>query len=107
MSGVAAQQYPGLAHLLGAYLHQDFALYGGTLADAVRAFASDDGPDAAAAARADIARLLHDHPQASEAAVRAVEPGCARPPGMAADAYLHWLDRLLAAAAQSHGHAAE
>ncbi len=107
MAKELTETYPDLAHLLGAYLHQDFAIYGGTLADAVTAFAEDDAPKAASGARSDIARLLQDHAPDLERALRLLEPGHARPPGMDARSYLHWLDGLLAGAAHAHHDAAE
>jgi hypothetical protein len=94
-----AEAYPDLAHLLGAYLHQDFSLLGPTLADAVAAFARDEEPTVVAAARHDIARFARAHAHGCEAALRRLEPGLARPPGMPAGELLAWLDAQLARAA--------
>jgi hypothetical protein len=96
-AGLAAT-YPDLAYLLGAYLHQDFSLFGPTLADAVAAFAHDEGPAAVAAARRDIAQFARAHAHECEAALRRLEPGLARPSDMAAAEFLHWLDAQLAGA---------
>ncbi len=90
-----AEAYPDLAHLLGAYLHQDFSLFGPTLADAVAAFARDEPTTAVAAARRDIARFARAHLRDCEAALHRLEPGLARPAGMTAPEFLRWLDARL------------
>jgi CdiI immunity protein len=50
--------YPGLAHLCGAYLHQDYMLSGGTLEDAIRAFIENRPEPTLLAASSDIDRLI-------------------------------------------------
>lgn len=95
-----AETYPDLAHLLGAYLHQDFSLFGPTLADAVAAFARDEPTTAVAAARRDIARFARAHVRDCEAALHRLEPGLARPAGMTAPEFLRWLDAQLGGDAQ-------
>lgn len=102
-----ANAYPDLAHLLGAYLHQDFAVCHGTLEGAVAALGEDDGPEAVAATRRDIRRLLLDHPTDTDAALHRVEASHARPPGMEARRFLMWLDGVLARTAPARGDAAE
>jgi hypothetical protein len=49
--------YPGLAHLCGAYLHQDYTLFGGTLETAVRAFIENSPEPTLLATSHDIDRL--------------------------------------------------
>ncbi len=98
---------PDLSHLLGAYLHQDFDIFGQTPADAGRAFLRDDPSDAIAATRADIARMQLAHARDLDDTLRALEPGQSRPPGMDAGAFLDWLDDLLAAGTHASHRAAE
>lgn len=108
MSTSLSRSYPDLAHLLGAYLNQDFDIYGPNLEDAVRAFVADDPPEYVAATRADIARFLHDHAGNIDAALDALEADRAQEPDMSAHDYLLWIDRVLGeAAAPAKGHAAE
>ena len=93
-----AETYPDLAHLLGAYLHRDFSLFGPTLADAVAAFARDEPAAAVTAARRDIARFARAHTLDCEAALHRLEPDLSRPPGMTASEFLNWLDAQLSGA---------
>ena len=96
MDTVLSASFPDLAHLLGAYLNQDFDVYGPTIGDAVRAFVDDDPSDHIAAARSDIQRFLALHVGALDAELTRLDPGHAHPPEMPALDYLLWLDRTLA-----------
>jgi hypothetical protein len=58
----AAHPYPYLAHLLGAYFHQDALDDGRTDEDIFRDFVETSQAHDILGARADILRLLHDHP---------------------------------------------
>jgi len=110
MSESPRRTYPDLAHLIGAYLNQDFDIYGGELEDAVRAFTNDDPPEYVAATRADIARFLHDHAENVDAALDALDADRAQEPDMSGRDYLLWIDRILSdslAAAPAQDHAAE
>jgi len=110
MSAELGGRYPDLAHLLGAYLNQDFDLYGPTLADAVRVFCDDDPPENVAAVREDIARFLRDHEADPDTALTALDPDHAQPPEMPARDYLLWLDAQMAnalGAASARDNAAE
>jgi hypothetical protein len=110
MADDLSDAYPDLAHLFGAYLNQDYDIYGPTLEDAVRAFVADDPPECVMATRLDIARFLHDHPDDADAALDALDAGRSQEPEMSGRDYLLWLDRILAdalASASAQGHAAE
>ncbi len=103
-------RYPDLGHLLGAYLNQDYVIYGPTLEAAVRAFVADDPPEHGAAVRADIARFLRDNSRDVDAALEALDSDRAQPPDMSGRDYLLWLDRVLAepvATIPTRDHAAE
>lgn len=102
-----AKEYPGLAYLLGAYLHQDFDIHGGTLADAVRAFGREEVPDVVAEALSDIRRLERTYPDRLEWALHALEHSFARPPGKDAGAFLHWLGDVLSEMPATGNRAAE
>ncbi len=54
------QEFPDLDALIGGYFHQDFDIYGGSLADVLSAFRKDtaNDPGSAERVRADIARFL-------------------------------------------------
>jgi CdiI immunity protein len=88
----AAERYPHLARLCGAYLHEDFDIDGSTAEQAVRRFARDLPAARVAAARGDLERLL--------AAVR-TETGLARALTALGCAYRpqrplrRWLKRLV------------
>jgi hypothetical protein len=110
MESVLSAGFPDLAHLLGAYLNQDFDLYGPSISDAVRAFCHDDPPEYVAAVRTDIGRFIAENSGDLDAALTALDPGHAHPPGMPARDYLVWLDRLLAESLDANAardHAAE
>lgn len=105
-----ADVYPELAQLLGGYLNQDYDLRGPSLEDAVLAYCHDAAPEYVAAARADIARFLHDHAGDVDSALDALDASRSQEPDMSGRDYLLWLDRILAdalASAPAQGRAAE
>ncbi len=91
-------EFPDLAHLLGAYLNQDYDIYGPSIGDAVGAFVNDDPPEYVAATRNDIQRFLSMNASRLDETLDRLDPGRAHPPGMPALDYLLWLDQLLAEA---------
>jgi hypothetical protein len=110
MSADPLERYPDLGHLIGAYLNQDYVIYGPTLEAAVRAFMADDPPEHGAAVRADIVRFLHDNAHDVDAALDALDSDRAQPPDMSGRDYLLWLDGVLAdpgATIPARPHAAE
>jgi hypothetical protein len=64
------EQYPGLAQLLGAYFHQDWALDDRSPDDVLRRFQRGEPPATVQRAGADAARVLQSH--ANDADVAAV-----------------------------------
>jgi hypothetical protein len=54
----ADREYPALYQLFGGYFHEDWRDESGTPDDAVRSFVRDAPPDATAAARRELDRLL-------------------------------------------------
>jgi len=89
-------EFPQLAVILGAYLNQDFDIYGPTLEDAVKVFLSDSTAEQITAARAEIARFLITKANDLDAElVRLSGEGYAHEPGMDAREFLLWLEGLL------------
>ena len=99
------QRYASIAYLFGAYLNQDYDIYGASVGDAVRALARDEDASVTLSLRADIARFLHEQRGREDAALDAIERDRAHPPGLGARDYLRWIDSVLADSVQ--GHAAE
>jgi hypothetical protein len=58
------KDFPDLDTLLGGYFHQDFDIFGNTLAEVVATFKKDTAPDPdiARRTRSDIARFLAERP---------------------------------------------
>jgi hypothetical protein len=86
--------YPDLAHLLGAYFHEDFDMYGDEWG-VVDAFVSAN-PARARRVPEQIARLLEDFPFESDVARFTDESGCAYLPPGDGDAYRTWLNEVSA-----------
>ena len=61
MPNTHAETYPYLAHLLGAYFHQDCYDDGETDAEIIADFIASTWPYQRLGTRADIERLLHQH----------------------------------------------
>jgi hypothetical protein len=89
---------PDLAYLLGAFLHQDFDIYGDEWG-AVDAFISDD-PAVARRVPEQIARLLIDFPEEAKVESFADEAGCAYLPPGDGDVYRTWLAHVSSHIAQ-------
>lgn len=53
---------PNLAHLMGAYYHQDFDIYDGTIWGPLAAFIEDCAPTDLQALRAELAEVLQQFP---------------------------------------------
>ena len=67
--------YPYLAHLLGAYLHQDYLVVSGSEEGAIDDFLALEPPYFGWGLRADLERFLDDHARAPLAALEATFPG--------------------------------
>ncbi len=96
MSAEPSVIYADLAHLPGAYLNQDYDIYGPALKDAVLTFCRDDGPGAVAAVRRDIGRVLLEDVNDVDSMLDKIDSGRAQPPEMSGRDYLLWLDSVLA-----------
>jgi hypothetical protein len=88
--------YPYLDQLLGAYLNSDYTIHGPDLADAVAAYAADEGWLDVVAARADIRRFVgfYGNDVAGELNRRFADH--AQDPDQSAADFLRWLDTELA-----------
>lgn len=89
-------QVPNLGQLLGAYLNQDFTIYGPNLEDAVDAFIDDSTAGEIVAARSEIARFLALKANDLDANLERLGNGYAYDLDMTAHEYLLRLDGLLA-----------
>lgn len=81
--------YPDLAHLLGAYFHQDFDMYGDEWG-VVDAFIARN-PARAERVPDQISQLLHDFASESDVEAFADAYGCAYLPEGRDDPYRNWL----------------
>jgi len=63
--------YPHLANLFGAYLNQDYSLYGDTLEAVIDAFLQDANTQQVRQLREDVAAFRHEHRHDAEAAFAA------------------------------------
>ena len=81
---------PALDHLMGAYLHQDYDLYGKTPMDAVEAFLNDE-PDLARPLAAEIDALLASGLTEQEVERRVFDLGCQVYPDKGYAGYRPWL----------------
>ncbi|GGH07014.1 contact-dependent growth inhibition system immunity protein [Silvibacterium dinghuense] len=97
-----AEHYPHLDALLGGYFHQDFDLFGDTLAEILATYREDTSAEERAATRADIERFLGTYgPEAqavNEALERIFKPGVIIEgwDGLNATQWLEEVARLLA-----------
>ena len=98
----AENSFPELSYLFGAYLNQDYDIYGPSVGDAVRAFSRQETLAVVDAVRRDIARFLQEARGVEDAALDAIDSGRAHPPGLSSRDYLSWIDSLLSEAAQKH-----
>ena|ERR1700710_1117961 len=92
----ALHQYPYLDQLFGAYLFSDYTIYGPELADAVAAYAKEQGWLDVVAARADIRRFIAVYGTDLDAELTRQFPDHAQDPNHSAAAFLQWLDNELA-----------
>lgn len=72
--------YPNLRHLLGSYLHQDYADEFSSADEAVRAFADREPPETVTAAAAEIDAILSDSRFQTDANARLAELDCSYDP---------------------------
>jgi hypothetical protein len=97
-------RFYNLSQLLGAYLNQDYTIYGPNLEDAVHAYIDDSPPDLVNETRAEIAKFLAlKTNDLDETLERLSHDGHSREPGMGAREYLLWIDGLLAETPEGEG----
>lgn len=93
---------PALDHLMGAYLHQDFDLYGDAPMDAVDAFLQDE-PDLAQPLASEIDALLASQPTEQEIERTVFDLGCQVYPDKGFTGYRPWLAAIADRARRHQG----
>ncbi|HVZ09623.1 contact-dependent growth inhibition system immunity protein [Rhodopila sp.] len=88
-------EYPYLSQLCDAYLFSDYTIYGPEPADAVTAYARDEGWLDIVAARADIRRFMAFYRDSLDQELARRYPDLARLPDQSAADFLTWLDAQL------------
>lgn len=99
------QRFPHLDHLLNAYMHQDWQIYGETLEDVVAAYAEDTSSDDIALLHAEIGEFLSNQNNLTEPAYCQLYPNSALPSGwgMSVRSWLSLVDDLATQRAPSFG----
>lgn len=95
MSAAHFESYPYLAHLLGAYFHQDCYDDGETDAEIIADFIASTWPYQRLGTRADIERLLHQHADDLLTAINALFQPDIEMPGTATET-ADWLRGIAA-----------
>lgn len=88
---MSTTQYPNLRHLLGSYLHQDYADEFPSADEAVRVFARREPPETVTATAAEISTLLSDTRFHTDASAQLTELDCYYDPtadGLSPDVWL-------------------